>query len=372
MVETPLPYQQRVAALQSQLAPQTALLLSSPSAVRYYTGFISLVPSERDGIAIITPQRTFLIHSSFSPLPADVSWLNLRAGTSTQSLAKHLAELKRSKAFEQLVIDTDTLTVSEYQVLQELNLPATAMADSTVQTFLLNQRSLKDTTEVARIKHAASITKTAIAAAIAQLRPGVSELEVKRSVEHAMENAGASDMAFPSIIAFGANTALPHHQPSTTRLTEQSAVLIDVGARVDGYCSDMTRTIWFGDQPAADFLRIEQLVQDAYAAALATLQTQTKDNSDTRAGKILLKSVDQAARTLITDAGYGEQFNHTTGHGLGLDIHEHPSVSWKSEVAAQPGMIITVEPGIYLEGTYGYRYENTVLITESGAEELTR
>ncbi len=149
-------------------------------------------------------------------------------------------------------------------------------------------------------------------------------------------------------------------------------VLWDFGATVNGYRSDMSRSFWFGKTPSADFKKVKKLVHQAYEAAVKTLVvgsagTAPKENSSARTAQL----VDQAARELITAAGFGAQFIHTTGHGVGLDIHEPPSLNWKSPAPLKPGMVVTVEPGIYLEGNLGYRHENTVIVTETGYQEIT-
>ncbi len=359
-------YQLRTSAVQAQLAKTEALVCTSPSTIRYLTGFVCLVPSERDGIAVITKSHVYLIHSSFSPLPDNADWLKRYVGTSPDNLLTHLTDICRLDKCSTLIIDTETMTVNEHEALQKLTLQLQMLTKTSLHQFLHTQRAHKDATEIALIRRASQITNQAVSAVFALLRPGITELEVKRLLEHSMENAGATGMAFPSIIAFGSNSALPHHQPDDTRLGENTTVLIDVGAQVEGYNADMTRTIWFGSRPNEKFLQIENLVHSAYAAALSVLQGSQSQNKP-----ITLQTVDQAARALIAEAGFGPQFNHTTGHGLGLDIHEHPSVNWKSEVVVKPQLVVTVEPGIYLAGEFGYRYENTVVITEDTAVELT-
>ncbi len=366
MVKIGLPHKQRVNKLQSQLARKSAIFLSSPSSIRYYTGFVSLVPSERDALLCITSSRAFLIHSTFSPLPNDISWIRMLTGTSSVSLQKHLVAILAEQPIQTMFIDTENLTVSEFQVLQSQGIDTQSLIGTELQDFVTTQRLLKDAAEINRMQHAAQITAQAVSQVQSLLTVGMTEIEVKRLLEHTMENAGAEGMAFPSIVAFGTNSALPHHQPSAAVLSDNMVVLIDVGAQVDGYCADMTRTIWFGSSPSKKFIEIETVVINAYVASLKIAKNFVETGEPTQ-----LRSIDQAARSLITDAGYGELFTHTTGHGLGLDIHEHPSINWKSEVALQSNMMFTIEPGIYIDGVFGVRYENTILISDNSINELT-
>ena len=142
-------------------------------------------------------------------------------------------------------------------------------------------------------------------------------------------------------------------------------ILIDLGATVNGYHGDMSRTVWFGKKPSPEFLKVEEVVKAAYQEAVSALKNR-------QGQQILAKDLDQAARGVITQAGYGKNFIHTTGHGLGLDIHENLSLNWNNEQPILPQMVITIEPGIYLEGKFGYRYENMVVVNDDGAMELMR
>jgi Xaa-Pro aminopeptidase len=196
----------------------------------------------------------------------------------------------------------------------------------------------------------------------------MSELQIARQLEIAMLEAGSTGPAFPTIVAIGEHGALPHHQPTDRVLQPDEPILIDFGATYQGYRSDITRTVWIGDQVSDAFTKYEQLVRQAYTASLALLSHPTESTPFTPPTAGML---DQAARQVIATAGYGAEFIHTTGHGVGLDIHEQPSLYQGQPTPITPGMVITIEPGIYLTGTMGYRYENTILVTETGYTELT-
>lgn len=300
------------------------------------------------------------MHGAFCPLPSTNGWQNL-AGADIARLTQHLQTYMSLNHFTELLIDETSLFVNEYQALGKITGLTLAALD---RQLIWQQRQQKDSAELKQVKRACQIVKQVLNQVITELAPGQTELEIKELLETQLRAAGSTQAAFPIIVAFGANSAKPHHQPTQKKLTTNTVVLIDVGATSLHYHSDMTRTVWFGDQPDAEFLKIKQVVKQAYQAVLASLTTHS-------AG-LTVNQLDQAARDLITEAGYGPDFIHTTGHGLGLELHEPPSVSSRNLQKITPGMVITIEPGIYLPGKFGYRYENTVWIKNQGYEILTK
>ena len=346
----------RLQQLQSHLNQSEAWVLSNPNDIYYFTGFESLVPEEREAFLIVTPSKVYLIQASFSPSP-NLDQLIILKGCSSQHLTNYLHRITADHALTTLYLDEDHLSVKEYKGLTAINSKLVPLDT----TWIWNLRMVKDDQEIADSRQAAAIISTVITKTISFLKPGVTELEVKNYLVQQLWQAGSSAEAFPSIIAFGPHTALPHHQPGETRLEMEMPVLIDAGAQVHHYRSDMTRTIWFGSTPSDQFLQLEKIVHQAYQKAFAV----AKSPSATA------QQVDEAARNHIAQAGFGPQFNHTTGHGVGLDIHEPPSLNGSNSSPLKPGMLLTIEPGIYLEGSVGYRYENTVLLTTAGVTELT-
>jgi len=359
----------RLTPLQKKIAPQQAVVVSNPHQVQYLSGFEILVPDEREAFLILTASGASLIQASFSPSPVDTT-LRILKGCSSSHLQTYVQKITADNALTEILIDEEDLSVSEYKALQKLALPLSPLPAS----WIWQQRMLKDATEITALQQASSIAAKCVAACLKQLQPGITELELRDDLLIRLLRAGADFESFPSIIAFGEHTALPHHQPTHKKLESEMAVLIDTGAQVRGYKSDTTRTIWFGSQPAAEFTQIEKIVKQAYAATLTiakeyrekTQKTTESVHDATTAGDL-----DKAARSLIAAAGFGSQFNHTTGHGVGLDIHEQPSLNGSSTTVLEPGMCLTIEPGIYLAEKFGYRHENTVLLTQVGAEELT-
>ena len=220
-------------------------------------------------------------------------------------------------------------------------------------------RELKDPTEIARTEAAARIADDALAEVLPGLGDGPSEVEVAVELEAAMRRAGAEEPAFATIVASGPNGALPHHQPSDRRIAPGDLVVIDMGATVDGYRSDMTRTIAVGDIDDEQRRMLEVVGQAQHAGV------------DAVAAGVRCRSVDAAARRVIEAAGWGEQFVHPTGHGVGLEIHEPLRLAATSDATLAAGHVVTVEPGVYLPGVGGVRIEDTVEVTPSGCRRLT-
>lgn len=218
-------------------------------------------------------------------------------------------------------------------------------------------RAGKGEDEYRALKASALVNDRAVMAGFDALREGISEAEVAEVIAAAYAEAGAAT-EFTSV-CFAANGAFCHHHTGPTRLTRDSAVLIDAGGRFQGYPSDMTRVGWFGT-PTDEFLSVAAVVEGAVSAALAAAKP-----------GVPAKAVDQAARGVITDAGYGPNFLHRTGHGLGIELHEEPYITGASERALAPGNVFSIEPGIYLNGRFGVRLEEIVFLRPEGAEILS-
>jgi Xaa-Pro aminopeptidase len=224
-------------------------------------------------------------------------------------------------------------------------------------------RIVKDDWELRALRAAASRLDTVADAAFRAVRPGVAEREVAAAIERALRLAGFDRMAFDTIVASGPNAALPHHRASDRRLQRGDLVVLDFGGFLDGYCSDLTRTVVVGP-PGPDTTRVYEAVRDAQTAAIGAV----------RPG-ISASDVDGAARSVLEHRGLGQAFGHGTGHGLGLDVHEEPRVGRARPDAPatvlEPGMVFTIEPGAYLPGWGGVRIEDDVMVTKDGCEVLT-
>lgn len=230
--------------------------------------------------------------------------------------------------------------------------------DNPVQTL----RMIKDESEIVLLKQAARLGSKGFDFVCSLLKEGISEAEAALELEIFWKKQGAKGVAFDPIIAFGPNSSMPHYRAGSTLLKKNMPVLIDIGVNDEFYHSDMTRMVFFGE-PDPEIRKIHNIVETAQQRAIQLCQPGTK-----------IGDLDAAARDYITQEGYGDCFNHNLGHGVGLEIHEAPWLRRHtpySLISLQPGMVITIEPGIYLPGLGGVRIEDTLLITDSGHENLT-
>jgi Xaa-Pro aminopeptidase len=220
-------------------------------------------------------------------------------------------------------------------------------------------RMVKSPAEIARIRRSVETNSRAFEQAVARVRPGMKEQDLAAELEYRMRRLGAEKPSFETIVAGGLRSALPHAQPTAAPLLAGQLVVVDMGAIQDGYCSDMTRMLFLG-APSAKAKRTYRAVLEAQLAALDAV----------RAGARTAR-VDAAARNVLKGCGLDRAFIHSTGHGLGLEIHEPPRIGKRDKSRLQAGMAITIEPGVYLEGFGGIRIEDTVMVTETGCEILT-
>lgn len=221
-------------------------------------------------------------------------------------------------------------------------------------------RLVKEESEIDKLRAASNLAEGVLADVIPTLEAGVSEREVAALFEYEFKKRGASGPSFDTIALFGPKSSLPHGEPADKKLAAGDVLLFDFGCRLNGYCSDMTRTYVFQESPGAWFDEIYAVTLDAQLKSLAAVEPG-------RTGK----EIDAIARDIISDAGYGEYFGHGLGHGVGIEIHEAPRLNAHSETVMEPGMIVTVEPGIYLPGKGGVRIEDLVVVREGGHEVLT-
>ena len=220
-------------------------------------------------------------------------------------------------------------------------------------------RMIKDAEEIALMRISSQKNVTACRRTAEALREGMTENDGQALYKRFAAETGAAGSSFQPLVCFGANGAEPHHASDATRLRDGDAVILDVGLLWKRYCSDMTRTVLFGNAPD-ELRKVHGIVSAANRAGIAACRPGAP-----------MKDFDRAARKVIEDAGYGKYFIHRTGHGIGLEEHEFPDCSATSEIIARPGMIFSIEPGIYLPGKFGVRVEDLVVITEDGCEVLT-
>jgi Xaa-Pro aminopeptidase len=310
-----------------------------------------------DGVVIVTAKETLLITDSRYIEAARTSvYADVRPVLYSRT-ASEVAAYAKEYGLKKLAYDGGRTTVSQLRKLEE---SCEGVEFGDVPALCDALRRIKTPMEIESIRTAQSITDAAFTHICSFLRPGLTELDVAAELEYFMRKNGADGLAFETIAVSGKKSSLPHGVPGKVVLTENSFLTMDYGARYNGYCSDMTRTVVLGK--ADDEMKfIYHTVLQAQLAAIAAMRPGATG-----------KEVDAAARDIIKAAGYGENFGHGTGHSLGLEIHEAPNSSFRSEAIFEVGQFQTVEPGIYLEGKYGVRIEDLVLVTENGCEDLTK
>jgi len=327
-----------------------ALLVNYPPDIRYLTGF-----SGEDSWALITRHGVIIFSDRRFEEELAVHAPHARAIMRKKSLSEELGKLVRSQKLRRIGFQAEHMTVAGRKSILK-HIPARRLRETS--RWVIEQRSVKDLTEMPPLRRAIDIQQRALMQTLPQIRPGMTEKQVCALLEFTMRNLGADGPSFATIIAAGANSSVPHYRPGDVKIRPRSPILIDFGAVYRGYHSDMTRVIAIGGFPKK-IAEIYNIVREAQLAGIEAIRPGAR-----------LKDVDAAARQVIKKAGYGKQFGHSLGHGIGLEIHEEPRLSHLSEGQLQPGQVVTVEPGIYLPGVGGVRLEDDVLVTERGYRNL--
>jgi Xaa-Pro aminopeptidase len=266
------------------------------------------------------------------------------------------ARRKRARGWT-IGIEAEHFTVAEKTRLTRIRPFGITLKDA--PSIVERARMVKDDDELQRIRAAVVLGATLFDRTLEVLRLGVKEIEVAGEMEYAARRGGAEQMSFPTIIASGERSALPHGRASDQPVASGGFVVCDFGVILSGYCSDQTRTVWIGSAP-----------QDARQAYEAVREAQQAAINAVRPG-IPVGEVDAAARKVLRKAGLGRYFTHSTGHGVGLEIHETPRVADGQQEILQPGMVITIEPGVYFPGKWGVRIEDMVAVTAGGCDVMT-
>ena len=348
----------RLAHLRKRLEEKEldGLLITAPENRRYISGFTGsagyLVIS-RDNAILATDFRYVEQATNQAPhfrvvkAGSDWSWL---------------LDLLKESTMKKVGFESHQMTVATYrQVTEALKELPNGEAPSLMATTGLVEalRTVKDQEEMASLQSAIRVADAAMEAVSPTICAGETEREVAWRLEKAMRELGADSLSFDTIVAAGPNGAMPHHRPSDRPIGPREPVVIDMGAKVDGYCSDITRTVCVGE-PDETFRKIYDIVLGAQLTAIATVRPGMSGGD-----------ADDLSRVVIAEAGYGENFGHSLGHGVGLAIHENPRVGPKSDHPLDEGTVFTVEPGIYLSGWGGVRIEDVVLLEQSGARVLS-
>jgi len=330
-----------------EAAGADALLVTTPANVRFLSGF----GTPEDAAVLVTQDEALLLTDSrYTAQAQEQSKLpfEIVAGAHDAVAAK--------LGGRKLAVEGDATTLTQYRALAG----KLGYDPVVVEGVFTPLRLVKTEAEIAKLREAARVTDLAYEAALAVMKPGVMEVEVALELERAMRLNGAEGSAFDIIVASGVRGAMPHGVASQKRLAAGELVTLDFGAVVDGYHADMTRTVAIGEVGAEE-RRLFDAVLEAQQAALDAV-------APGRSGR----EVDQVARDVLGEHGLADAFTHSLGHGTGLVIHEGPRLSHRSDDVLQPGMVVTVEPGVYFPGFTGLRIEDLVVVTEEGREVLSK
>lgn len=327
-----------------------AFLITCEHDIRYFTGFCG-----EDAWALILP-RSVIIQSDRrfeEELANDCPFTKniIRKKSHPETLAGLLPDTKKFK----LGLQSNYTTLAVRKTLVK-HIGASRLQPTSNEVLKL--RTVKDNEEIKRLTKAVRIQEKGFRAACEQIKPGMTEKHIAGLLEFEMRKAGADGTSFPIIVAVDANGSKPHYSPGNVKAKKNSSILIDFGALHNGYHSDMTRVIGLGGM-SKKIKEIYEIVNESFLAGIDAIKPGVE-----------LKAVDAAARKVIEKAGYGPQFSHSLGHGIGLEIHEQPSLSTKAEGILEPGHVVTVEPGIYLPGIGGVRLEDDILVTDKGHKNL--
>jgi Xaa-Pro aminopeptidase len=338
-----------------------ALVVTTLPNIRYLTGF-----SGSAGVLTVTRADALLTTDGRYRTQSAEQIARAGAGAEVEIAIGALGEQRTAaqtllgdkSTLARIGLEADNVTWNAQRAWAELLGPERLVATSNAVETL---RARKDAAEIARMERAAAIADAALFEVLPLMGQGVTEEHFALELDTAMRRGGAESTAFETIVASGENSAKPHHHPGTRRINQGDPVVVDFGATFEGYRSDMTRTFCVDAEPEGELARIFDVVRTSQAAG-----------ADAVRPGISAKEVDDVCRQIIAAAGWAERFEHGTGHGVGLDIHEAPTVSQLGTAILAPGFVVTVEPGVYVPGHGGVRVEDTLVVTEEGARPLTR
>ena len=328
------------------------ILISNQVDVRWLTGFTG-----SNGALLLTGDRAELItdgrYTTQAAQEAQSVGVQIESGDAFNAAIKRLETANSDRLF----VQKDTISANSAVMIGN-SLSGFEIVD--VGPVLSVMRAGKSEKEVNLIRRALSITEQVFSEIIPLIKEGISENDLAAEIDYRQRLHGASSSSFETIVAFGENSALPHAQPGARTLVSGSPVLLDFGCVVEGYASDMTRMVYFGN-PTADFQRAYSAVHTAFLRSVDSIHSGMSG-----------QEADSVARQVLQAEGYGRMFTHSLGHGVGLDIHEWPSLSSRNSAPLPEKCVVTIEPGVYLPSAFGIRIENMVYLTNTGAESLNQ
>jgi len=329
------------------------LLLTHPANWYYLTGF-----SGESGALVVTPRGTTLLIDGRFTTQAKEESPGIHVELQQGALYGFLGEWLKQRGIRRVGYDPGQWTVAQFKSLRRAS--GAKCRGIEAAGVVEGQRMKKDVQELAVMRKAALLAGEVLEGVLKLVRPGVRENEIAAEVEYQMRKRGASGVSFETIVASGRRAALPHARPTAKRLRKNELVVLDLGAILAHYCSDITRTVYLG-RPSQRIRGWYRAVQEANQAAIAAVEP-----------GVTCGEVDAAARDVLRKNGLEQHFVHSTGHGLGLEVHEAPRVARGQSVRLEAGNAITIEPGVYVEGVGGIRIEDDVAVRSQGSEVLTR
>ena len=345
-------HQSKIQAIRNILGEGEAALITSNSNRFYFTGFRSSA-----GSLYITPQDAYF-------------FVDFRYYEKAKKNIHHCKVILANKAYRQIkeidpsikkiYVETDSTTIAQFQKLREAFSDFEISEKNKLDDAILKLRRIKTVQEIESIKKAQKITDQTFSHILNYISAGKSEKEIMLEMEFFLRKQGSEGVSFEFIVVSGKNSSYPHGRPTDKLLEAGDFITMDFGAVIDGYRSDMTRTVAL-DHVTEDQQKVYNTVLEAQLAALNLIKPSA-----------ICKDIDHAARSLIYSAGYEGCFGHGLGHSVGIDVHEGPSFNTSDESLLEPGMVLTVEPGIYLEDRFGVRIEDMVVITNDGFENITK
>ena len=331
-----------------------AALITSPENCFYFSGYFS-----DNAFILVNESHAVYITDGRYIEAAENKVKDLRVVLQTSS-AHQLKEIFESMGAKTVVVESGRMTLASYLKYSNALEGIELLADGSLDKLINGMRSVKSETEIAHILEAQRIAEKAFDYICSFIKEGQTEKDIQLELDYFMLRNGADALSFDTIALAGANGSVPHGVPSEAKLRKGDFVTLDFGAVCKGYHSDMTRTVALGEVSGEQRL-VYDTVLKAQTAAIEKMTAGTP-----------LKEADAAARDVIKQAGFGEYFTHSTGHGVGIEIHEAPAVSERSEGVLKTGNVVTAEPGIYIPGKFGVRIEDMILIKDNGSVNLTR
>ncbi|MEL6498869.1 MAG: Xaa-Pro peptidase family protein [Planctomycetota bacterium] len=348
-------HEQRIRRLKKIVSDKgaDAALVTRERDVAYLTGFLGgdsvlLVPT-RGKLVFVSDRRYEEDLQAF----AHLATIQMRSG----AMHPHLGGLIKDRGYETVLVQSEDLSLAAFESLAKA---ATKRRLAPEAGLLTEMRIIKDASEISGIRAAIRLQEAAMLSTLENIGPGMTELEICAWLEWEMKTRGASGPAFGTIVGAKASGSLPHYMPGDVRTAKNTSLLIDWGAELNGYRGDMTRVFAFGRWPK-EIKEIYSIVSDAHEKAAAAIRPGVTN-----------RELDSIAREHITQHGYGDEFSHSLGHGIGLETHEAPGLGQLApEIEMRPGMVITIEPGVYLPGVGGVRIEDDYAVTERGRRNLS-